>query len=192
MTRSRRWPTIVLPMALVALLATVGRGDSPDVEKAKEKQGKKEEKWLLDRALTVSPRAETVPAFKYPLYPLESERKEGNAVPIYLRFAHERSDATKALLREKTEQFLAMPPDKMPLSEVREFLDRWKYNFKQMELGARRKSAEWNYTLDAGDIIGLLLPDAQEMRMQARLLVLKARYEVAEGRTADAARTLET
>src|SRR5262249_18519393 len=52
--------------------------------------------------------------------------------------------------------------------------------------------AEWNYTLDAGDPIGLLLPDAQEMRFQAPLLVLKARVEIAERRYADALRTLET
>src|SRR5439155_2852483 len=56
----------------------------------------------------------------------------------------------------------------------------------------RRKTAEWNYALDAGDPIGLLLPDAQEMRMQAPLLVLKARVEIAERRYADAVRTLET
>jgi hypothetical protein len=193
MPRSHRWFVVAFSVTLTALLAASGRGDSTDADKAKEKkEKKKEEKWLLDRALTVSPRAETRPAVKYRLYPLASERKEGNAVPIYLRFAHERSDATKTLLREKTEQWLAMPLDKMPISEVREFMDRWKYNLKQMDLAARRTRAEWNYTLDAGDIIGLLLPDAQEMRIQARLLVLKARLEIAEGRIADASRTLET
>src|SRR5438067_7683985 len=118
MPRSRRCFGLALAVVFGSILAAAGRGDSADADTAKEKKDKKEEKWLLDRALTVSPRAETVPAFKYPLYPLESERKEGNAIPIYLRFAHERSDATKTLLREKTEQWLAVPLDKMPVSEV--------------------------------------------------------------------------
>ena len=33
-----------------------------------------------------------MPALRYRLYPSFMERKEGNAVPIYLRFAHERND----------------------------------------------------------------------------------------------------
>src|SRR5260370_40521036 len=92
MNRSRRW-SVVLSFVLIPLLSSLAQGDAPDAAKAKEKKAKKKEKWMFDRALTVSPRAETVPAFKYRLYPLDSERKEGNAVPIYLRFAHERGDS---------------------------------------------------------------------------------------------------
>jgi len=60
---------------------------------------------------------------------------------------------------------------------------------KQLDLGARRKTAEWNYTLDAGDPIGILLPDAQFMRNYGGLLVLKARLEMAEGDYTAAAHT---
>src|SRR5260370_34777654 len=97
MNRSRYW-SVVLSLVLIPLVSSLAPGGPPDAGKTKEKKEKKEEKWLLDRSLTVSPRAETVPAFKYRLYPLESERKEGNAIPIYLRFAHERGDATRTLL----------------------------------------------------------------------------------------------
>jgi hypothetical protein len=75
---------------------------------------------------------------------------------------------------------------------VREYLGKWKYNLRQLELGARRKTADWNYTLDDGDPIGLLMPDIPEMRLQAGLLVLKARAEIAAGKYDEAARTLET
>jgi hypothetical protein len=133
-----------------------------------------------------------VPALKYRLYPLSTDRKEGNAVPIYLRFAHERGDARKKELREKPPEWNKMPLDKLPMAEVKKFLDSFHYNLKQLDLGARRKTADWNYTLDAGNPIGILLPDAQEMRIHAPILVLKARLEIVEGRIGDALRTLET
>src|SRR5262249_26458559 len=50
----------------------------------------------------------------------------------------------------------------------------------------------WQYTLDAGDPVQILLPDLQEMRTFGRLLALKARAEVADGNFSEAVRTLET
>ena len=96
-------------------------------------------------------------------------------------------------LREKPEEWNKLPLEKLPLTDVKAFLDggALKYNLRQLDLGARRKTAEWNYAVDAGDPIGLLLPDAQEMRMHAPLLVLKARVEIAEGRYADAVQAVD-
>ena len=188
----RRWSALAGLLLVTGVLSTF-QGQAPPQAEKKENP-KPEEKWLFDQSLAVSPAAAPIPALKYRLYPSEMERKPGNAVPIYLRFAHERSDAEKKLLRERPEEWNKLPLEKLPLSEVKQFLDngRLKYNFQQLDLGSRRKTAEWNYTLDAGDPVGLLLPDIQEMRMHFRLLVLKARVEIAEGRYADAVRTLET
>jgi hypothetical protein len=150
------------------------------------------DKWLVDKALTISPRAAPVPALRYRLFPLVSERKDGNAVPMYLRLAHERSDASKRYLHEHVDKWVVLPLDKLPLAEARKFIDGWKYNLKQLELGARRKTADWNYAVDSVSLIEILLPDVHDMRYQARLLQLKARVEVAEGRYGEAIRTLET
>ncbi|HWG44519.1 MAG TPA: hypothetical protein VN688_17195 [Gemmataceae bacterium] len=190
MNRLRRWSALLSILPATLLLAVVRGQDSPAGEKKTDE--KPAEKWLLDRSLAVTPRAAPVPALKYRLYPSVMERKEGNAVPMYLRFAHERIDVRKKQLREEPEKWNKLPLEKLPLAEVKKFLDSYKYNFRQLELGARRKTADWNYSLDAGDPISILLPDAQEMRTQARLLVLKARLEIVEGRYADAIRTLET
>jgi hypothetical protein len=150
------------------------------------------EKWLLDEAVVITPRSEPVPALHYRLFPLASERKDGNAVPIYLRLGLERNDATKHLLRENTSKWNEMPLDKLPLDEIQKYVDHWQYNLREMELGARRKQADWNYALDNVRPIGILLPDVQEMRMWIALLMTKARLEIAQGQYEKAVRTLET
>ncbi len=149
------------------------------------------DKWFVDVAVTVSPKAAPVPPLKYRLFPTWTERTEGNAVPIYLRFAHERNDATKRALLEKLDQWAALAPDKIPLAEAREFLKGWKYNLDQAEAAARKKTADWGYVFTTNPI-DVLLPDVQEMRMHVRLLVLKARVEMAENNYDDAVRTLAT
>jgi hypothetical protein len=190
MNRLRCWSALVVLLAGATLLFSSVRADEP-IEK-KKAGDKPAPKWLIDREMTVTPAPAPVPALKYRLYPSNSERKPGNAVPIYLRFAHERNQEWRRQIWEKPPEWNKIPLDKLPMKEVKQFLDRYSYNLKQLELGARRKTAEWNYTLDAGDPIGILLPDVQEMRMHAPVLVLKARVEMAEGRLTDAMRTLET
>jgi hypothetical protein len=167
------------------------RGQAPQTQEKKD-DGKQDEKWLFDRSVAVTPMAATVPALKYRLYPSSMERKEGNAVPIYSRFAHERSEARTKQLQDEPAKWNKMPLEEIPLDEVKKFLDRYKYYLRQFDLGARRRTADWSYTLDAGDPIGLLLPDMQDMRRISPLLVLKARVEIAEHRYTDAIRTLET
>jgi hypothetical protein len=137
---------------------------------------------------------------KYRLFPLASERKPGDAAAIYLRLAHERNDATKKLMFDKTDEWHELPLDKLPVKEVRQFLDSFRYNFRQLELGARRQTCDWQYTLDVDsipggvrfDIIDLLLPDVADMRLQFRMLALKARLEIAEGKPEEALHTIET
>src|SRR5581483_6677320 len=148
---------LALPLLAAAMLFTIARGGTPPAEKGAANHP--EQKWLVDREVTVSAAPAPVPALKYRLFPSNAERKEGNAVPIYLRVAHERSDAWKKVIREKPSEWNKLPLDKLPLDEVKKFLGNYRYNLRQFELGARRKTAEWNYTLDAGDPIGLLLPD---------------------------------
>src|SRR5437879_3366922 len=109
-------------------------------------QDQKDEKWLVDRAVTIAPRAEPAPAFAYRLFPTATERKDGNAVPIYLRLNFEQSDASRREWRETPAKWNAMPVDKMPLAEAREFINKYRNFYRQFELGARRKSADWNYT----------------------------------------------
>jgi hypothetical protein len=182
----RRWSLLVCACVLSPLWLASLHGDD------RAEEAKAEDKWFIDRALTVSARLAPAEALKYRLFPLTSERKDGNAVPMYLRFAQERPEAAKRYLYEHCDQWKDLPLEQIPLAEAHVFLDRWKYNLKQLELGARRKSADWNYALDAGSLLEMILPEVQDMRYQARLLLVKARVETAEGHLDEALRTFET
>lgn len=150
------------------------------------------EKWSVDRAVTISPMDAPAPAFKYRLFPLEWERKDGNAVPIFLRLAHEQSDAARKTWTEAPLPWNQVPIEQIPLAQAREFLRRFQHFFRQFDLGARRKTAEWNYTLDQGSVVDLLMPDVQWMRGYVPMMVLRARVKAAEGDFAATAHALET
>jgi hypothetical protein len=144
-------------------------------------QEKQSSPWFIDRTLTVTPMAAPTPALKYRLLPLGTELKEGNAVPIYLRLVHEQSDASKKYWTETPQPWNEQPVDKIPLEEAQKFMDNMRGFLRQFEVGARRRKAEWNYTLDEPNPIGLLLPDVQVMRNYAPMLILQARVALAKG-----------
>jgi hypothetical protein len=187
MTRSRRWSVLA---GLTAMLAIVVLGAKPPAARSADKPA--EQIWLRDLSLTVSPAPAPVPALKYLLFPSIVERKDGNAVPIYLRLAHERTDAGRNQLSENPSKWNKLPLDQIPMKEAQAFVDSYKRMYRQFDLGARRKNADWSYTLDQGSVIDILLPDAQQMRTYIPMLVLKARVEIAERNYAAAIRTFET
>ena len=191
MHRPRRWSVVVCLVALAAVwpLSSCGPTASARPDGGQQSQ----EKWLDDRALTVTPQTEPVPALKYRLFPLASELKEGNAVPIYLRLVHEQNDEARRYWTETPKAWNELPLDQVPLDKAKEFLKGVRQRFlQQFDLGARRRTAEWNYTLDQGSVIEILLPDVQAMRNYTPMLALRARVAVAEGDFAAAAHALET
>jgi hypothetical protein len=150
--------------------------------------------WVVDRSLNVAPQAAPVAALKYRLLPPSWELKEGNAAPIYLRLVHQQSDAARKNWTEMPKPWNLLPVDKVPLAEAHKFLQdgRFAYFLRQIELGARRRTAEWNYTVEEPNPIGLLLPDAQNMRNIGPILVLRVRLALAEGDFKAALHHLET
>jgi hypothetical protein len=177
MIRLRQWLALLLPIMLAPALQAQDKATSP---------------WAIDRSLSVSPQSAPVPALKYRLLPLNSELKEGNAVPIYLRLVHEQNDAARKYWTETPKPWNGMPVDKIPLDEARKFLEDHRRFLRQFDLGARRRTAEWNYTLDEGNPIGILMPDVQVIRNYAPMLILQARVALADGDFTRAAHHLET
>jgi hypothetical protein len=144
--------------------------------------------------LTITPRSAPLPGFRYRLLPLESERHPGDAAPIYLRLIHETLNERLRQLGEKPAEWLQMPFETFPVAEARAFVNDWEFRLKQLEYGARRRSCDWNYTLpeEKDHAYEILLPDANQMRVWGRLLAIKARVEIAEGKYDQAVRTVET
>ena len=190
MIRSRRCLIVLVGLAVLVGIGVPGPHAHADEPQARKQAD--ERKWLIDRELTLSPQAAPRPALKYRLLPMVSERKPGNAVPIYLRLVHEQSDENRRRWVEMPTKWNKLPLDDLPLDRARKFLEAHRYMRRQLELGARRQKADWNYTLDAGDTIGLLLPDMNAMRGYVPLLVLQTRVALIDRDYGAAVRTLET
>src|SRR5271166_2584180 len=154
MIRLRNWS------AFICILFTASGTPAQDKQPGAPPSAK-QSPWAIDRALTVTPQMPPTQALKYRLLPLSSELKEGNAVPIYLRLVHEQNDAARKYWTETPTPWNELPVDKIPLDEARKFLEREQRLLQQIDIGSRRKRAEWDYTIDQGNPISILLPDAQ-------------------------------
>lgn len=146
--------------------------------------------------LTVSPAAEPAPPLKYQFSVPFNERQPGNSVPFYYRALVQlgsRSAEEKADLNKAFEQYLEISVADLPKDEARKLLARYENVFTELDRAAVREETRWDWRLeelDPVEAISFLLPEIQESRQLARLLSLKAKLEIAEGRFDDAARTL--
>ncbi len=140
--------------------------------------------------LMVSPAAEPVPALRYHLLVPPEDRLPGNAVPIYLRLTYEQSDDWRKLLREEPSRLLDFPARQMPLPDAERMLGSFDTALEQISAAALRSGADWEYVMEGQDPIMVLLPDAQSMRNYARLLAVKARYDIRKGNLPSALTTL--
>lgn len=144
--------------------------------------------------LKISPAAAPLPIFRYRLHPVAGKLMPGNAAPVYLRLRHEFTGEAWKQIREKAPAWLEMPLDEFPVKEAHTFINNFRDRLKLLEIGTRRESCDWGYTLaeQRTDAINILLPDAQDMRQWGYLIALKAREEMAEGDLDEAVHTLGT
>jgi len=143
--------------------------------------------------LTLTPAAEPVPALKYSLWPRYGELTAGDATPHYYRalLMYVERSPLEQQYREKSERWLA---DEIR-DETKQEMRAWLHEATLHELQVATYRERLDLDLRLRDLEGLetiqfLLPDAQAMRGLARMLQVKARLEIAEGRFADAVETL--
>lgn len=147
--------------------------------------------------LTITPAARPVPVMRYRLNPAARELTPGNAASFYYRAivvlqsldmgGGQQGDADTALNGD----WLDLPLQELPLDAAKQGLERWATSLNEIELGAGRAQAIWDLPLREQGI-ATQLQEIQEIRKFARLLALRARVEIAEGRFNDAAATLRT
>ena len=159
------------------------------------------------KVIALRPTASPVPALKYRLLPERRELIAGNAAVFYHRaiemaqevrieqltqaVATKQSPANLAKSGETIFQWISGPLRAIPREEARKQLDLYRNALREVELGARRESCDWEFDRrDEG--YDLLLSDIQESRTLARLVALRVRFAILEGRTDEAIRWLQT
>jgi hypothetical protein len=178
-------------LAVIALAGTAAAQAPLTAALGKAPQGSSEAKEI---ALCVTPKEAATPIFRYRLLPMASELNPGDAAPIYLRLGYELPEGALREAEQKAIAWLALPFDQFPASLARPLADRWSIELRQIAFGTRRRSCDWNYTIpeETDHSLTIRLPDAQTMRIWGRLLAVRARVEIEEGKYDDAIRTIET
>jgi hypothetical protein len=150
---------------------------------------------VRSKPLTLHPPAPAARALRYALLPEVGDTTPGNAVDHYHMAAmNMKQDAPPTRdWHPMLDQWMAAPLKDLPRKDVGEFLQRCESTFKEVDIGARCEQFDWRLTerlRKAG--FNTMVQDFQDMRDVTALLSLRIRYELAEGRTDEAARSLQT
>ena len=181
--------TLLLPAALAAQVVLTP--DGPQDPNAKP-SNREPEPFRREVDAAAEPR----PALRYRLVTEYSDETPGNAVPYYYRALVSFLDGRRELMKQyydNEESWLDGPIQDLPREDVRKFLGQFSTIFSQLEVASRREKVDWDWRMQdlrGVEPISFLLPEIQEARSLARLLRLKARLEIAEGRYEDALDTL--
>ena len=172
---------IFLAFALVLLVAVAAPADD-----------------VHPKVLTLHAPAPAQRALQYALLPELRNTVPGNAADHY-RQAIRNMEQDAHLERDyylAVEKWMALSLKDLPQEEAGKLLKSCESTFKEMDAGARSEWCEWGMTdeIRKKGLKGLdsTFHDFMGLRKIAALLTLKVRYELAQGRTGQAARTLQT
>ena len=156
-------------------------------------------------SVVIHPAAEPKPALKYHLLPTFLESTPGDAVPLYAKALVMHMERWKgmqydALYDKKKpsdfpdfEKWFETPLDTLPRDRARKIADAFGGSVKtQLDMAVRREHCYWDTPLRQGHVFETLLPETQEFRNMARILALRARLQIAEGKYEEAVATLKT
>lgn len=132
-----------------------------------------------------------VRALRYALLPPAVDVLPGNAAPQWLRAGLAASSATRKLTAEDWTAF-DVPLAALPVDRVKKVLDGCGGAFSIADRAAHMEHCYWEFPPLTIETIGLNLPEIQEMRQIAQLLVLRCRVALREGRYDEAARAMQT
>jgi hypothetical protein len=147
--------------------------------------------------LALRPARAPKPVLHYRLLPELREQTPGNAVEVYkqaVKLVQQiESGPAERGRHEELDRWAATPVRDLPRERVREALDKYREVFELAEKAARCERCDWGLTeqlRQAG--FRTVLPQHAYLRDVARLLAVRARLEVADGRPEAALRTLQT
>jgi hypothetical protein len=138
------------------------------------------------------------PVLRYHLLPEQIEQQPGNAAPLYreaIALLKKLEPGPKDALErnELMDKWVALPLRDLPRAEVRRFLDRYRPLLDLIDKGARRQQCDFDLVERfRREGIGARLAEIHPTRDFARLLALRARLEMAEGKVEPAVKTIQT
>ncbi|MFO0900365.1 MAG: hypothetical protein U0836_23265 [Pirellulales bacterium] len=171
-----RFPTLV-PLAVLLVAASISaRADDSGPKVVK---------------LELSPQAEPRPALKYQLLPDLAEQEPGNAATFYFRaLAWEGRDFfNDEEYSNKVYNWLGVQLTDLPLQDVENTVGVYRNQLEEVRRASLRVVCDWEDPVREQGF-ATLLPHLQKTRALARVLALKARLQIAQGKFDEAAKTL--
>lgn len=155
--------------------------------------------------MTVDAAGEPRPALRYTFLPKYGDRKPGNGAPYYYRAILAHTDfrgRLQALPEEdrapldsdfRVSDWTLDERDKFPRERARKLVEAHKRILDELKIAANREECDWELRFrDLGGMqsIAFVLEEFQTSRSIARMLNVKVRLEIVEGRHEDAIETL--
>jgi hypothetical protein len=183
---------VILGWLAVAALASPARLRGQDAAAAKPTQ------------IVLRPAAAPVPALKYSLLPERRNLLPGNAAIFYHRAiellldihgrrqpAGKQNDDIIHTDGKLLEEWISGPLSSLPRERVQRLVDAGRDSLHEVELGARRQTCDWEFG-QREEAVYLMIGEIQQMRSLNRLVLLRARLAVIEGRIDDAVHWIQT
>ncbi len=143
--------------------------------------------------LELHPASEPRPALKYRLLPGFLDQTRGNAALEYTRVIIEwQSMYSDELVKQIGDWAYKTSLEELPRDEIRAMLSKHQSILDGLARAARREHCDWQLPIRDMDPMQINLSEVQHLRYAAHLLVLKARFEIAEGKYEQAIKTLQT
>lgn len=143
-----------------------------------------------------TPAALPTPSLKYPLLPPRRVTTPGNAALLYLRAVAMTRSLQKQIvdMKENLPTLLESTEKEFPRKDARKRVAMFRHALAEVRLAARRRECEWHLpTVESGtDLYNILLPEVQPLREIARILAIRIRIEIHEGRFDEAVESLQT
>ena len=165
--------------------AAVAQDDEPMVEVDDALLGDAVQPGSLPlKSWEVDPAAEPALALKYRFHLDDEDRVAGNAVHAYTRAVMIASDNKEGQLEyyDRFEVWLEQPITDETAAQMREWFTRYDSALKEVARATRCRDCVWDYTLrenrSASEAFMLLLPEIQGLRQLARILQVRAIYEI--------------
>lgn len=201
---------------LLTTPVTAQQNELQDKSESDSKKPASHERWITQqdengniqvRHLTLHSAAEPRPALRYELIPDAFHATPGNSAIYYLKAMGflEQQNANEKLMQITRQAHLKaseagtdrnllapfvwedMPPDQLPLDEVKEYLLLTSFQPQLLKEAAARRDFDLERNLQEVDsVISYLLPEIQSMRQLARTNSIRCRVAIAEERYDDA------